>query len=272
MLRSARALFLLFSAALVFCQTPAAPPAFDVAELKANKSSDPNASADFGKGGQVMVHNVPLKYLISAGFHIRAEELQGAPGWTETERFDIVAKAPPTTSEDDLRRMLITLLQDRLKLATHTEQKVMPVYALVVGKNGPKSLKESTPARPADDRCNGVPAPTPGDRAFNCQHTTMADLAEHLQGAVRGYIQIPVVDQTGIKGSYDFLLSFTPAGRLTGGGGRGGDNEQKSTAPMGSGLSIFDALQAQLGLKLESRKIPMPIVVVDHVERTPTEN
>jgi len=271
MWRSVRALFLLFSAAPLFCQAQQAPPAFDVAELKANKSSDPDAAADFGKGGQVTVRNVPLKVLIAAGYHIRMDELQGAPGWTETERFDIVGKAPPTTSEDDLRRMLITLLQERLKLATHTEQKLMPVFALVVGKGGPKNLKESAPSRPAEDRCRRAPAATPGDLIMACQHTTMANLAEDLQG-FRGYIQIPVVDETGIKGSYEFSLTWTPAGRLTGGGGRGGDSEQKQTAPMGSGQSVFDALQAQLGLKLESKKLPMPIVVVDHVERTPTGN
>jgi len=269
--RSATLVFL--SAFPAFCQTPPARPSFDVAEVKANKSSDLDASGDFDKGGRVTVRNLPLKYLISLGFHVRPEDLQGAPAWTESERFDIVAKAPPTTSEDDLRRMLITLLEDRFKLATHTEQKVTQVYALVVGKGGPKNLKESTPARAAEDRCRGGQA-APGDRAFECQHTSMADLAQVLASGVRGYIQIPVVDETGIKGSYDFQLSFTPAGRLEGGGrgGRGGDSDATPAPPMGSGLSIFDALQAQLGLKLESKKLPMPIIVIDHVERTPTEN
>ena len=264
-------LFLLFSALSAFCQNQPAPLAFDVAELKVNKSSDPDVSADFGKGGQLMVRNVPLKLLIAEAYHVRSEELQGAPAWTESERFDVVAKAAPTASEDDLRRMLIALLQERLKLAAHTEQKVMPVYVLIVGRNGPKNLKESAPARPGEDRCSGAAGPVPGDRAFKCEHTTMADLAGTLARGVRGYITIPVVDQTGIKGSYNFEFNFTPAGRLNGAGGRG-DSDQRSAAPIGSGLSLFDALQAQLGLKLESRKIPMPVVVVDHVERTPADN
>jgi len=266
-----RAAFILLWALPVFCQTPPAPLSFEVAELKANHSSDLNYAVDFGKGGRLIVRNVPLKYLISEGYHVRPEAVSGAPGWSESERFDVVAKAPPTTSEDDLRRMLVALLQERLKLATHTEQKVMPVYALVVGKNGPKNLKESEPARAAEDRCVSGPPPTPGDRELVCRHTSMAALADAMPRVVRGFIQLPVVDQTGIQGSYEFKLDFTPANRLDG-VGRGGDGGKSGTAPLGSGLSIFDALQAQLGLKLESKKLPMPVIIIDHVERTPTEN
>lgn len=263
---------LAFAAALpAFCQPPP-PPAFDVAEIKLNKSGALDSNGDFDKGGRVTVRNLPLKYLIALGYHVRIQDLQGAPGWTESERVDIVAKAPPSTSEDDLRRMLITLLQDRFKLATHTDQKVTSLYALVVSKGGPKNLKDSTPPAATEQRCHRASPPVSGDVGTACQHTSMSDLAEYLAGAVPGYVQMPVVDQTGLKGIYEFQLFWTPAGRLNAGAGRGGDGAENRAAEAGSGTSVFDALQTQLGLKLEARKQPMPVVVVDHIERMPTEN
>jgi uncharacterized protein (TIGR03435 family) len=255
--------FLLACAA--FCQSAAAPPSFDVAELKVNKSGAPNYTADFSKGGQVTARNVPLNLLIAAAFHIRPEELQNAPAWAGSERFDLIAKAAPTTPEADLRRMLLTLLEDRLKLAAHMEQKVMPVYALVVAKGGPRNLTPSTPSRPGEKICPDIEPAAPSDEAMRCSHTNMAQLAGEL-GSLRREIEAPVIDQTGLSGSYDFQLSYTPARRLT--DVDSGDRR----SPMGSGISLFNALQAQLGLKLESRKLPVPVVVVDHVERTPTEN
>jgi uncharacterized protein (TIGR03435 family) len=142
-----------------------------------------------------------------------------------------------------------------------------------VGKGGPKNLKESTPPAATEQRCRRAPAPASGDVGQTCQHTSMADLADFLTNAVPGYIQMPVVDQTGLQGFYEFQVFWTPAGRLNAGPGRGGDAgaENRSTI-VGSGASIFDALQSQLGLKLESKKLPMPVVVVDHIERLPAEN
>ena len=272
MLRTARAGLVFFSALPGFCQETPTPPAFEVAEVKVNKSGGFDSSGDFDKGGRVTVRNLPLKYLIALGYHVRIQDLQGAPGWTESERLDIVAKAPPSTSEDDLRRMLITLLQERFKLATHTEQKVMEVYALVAGRGGPKGLKESTPPRSTEQRCHRMSPAVPGDVGTECQHSSMSDLAGYLENAVPGYIQAPVVDQTGIQGVYEFQLFWTPAGRLNAGPGRGGDGSENRSAQIGSGTSVFDALQSQLGLKLESKKLPMPVVVVDRVERLPAEN
>jgi uncharacterized protein (TIGR03435 family) len=94
-----------------------------------------------------------------------------------------------------------------------------------------------------------------------CQHMTMDDLADTLPGLAPGYVRdTPVVDQTGLKGSYEFKLDWTPAGRL-------------NASPDGTaGISLFDALEAQLGLKLENRKIPLPTVVIDHIDRVPSEN
>ena len=273
MFRSTRAILAYLAALPAFCQPPMSAPAFDVAEVKPNKSGGFDSNGDFDKGGRVTVRNLPLKYLIALGYHVRLQDLEGAPGWTESERFDIVAKAPPSTSEDDLRRMLITLLQERFKLATHTDRKVASVYALVVGKGGPKNLKESTPPAATEQRCHRAAPPAPGDVGTACQHISMADFAEYLANAVPGYIQMPVVDQTGIQGFYEFELFWTPAGRLNAGPGRGGDaGTENRPAIVGSGASVFDALQSQLGLKLDSKKLPMPVIVVDRVERLAADN
>ena len=209
-----------------------------------------------------MATNVPPKELIAEAYHIRADNLSGAPNWTETERFDIVAKAPPATSPDDLRQMMVALLRERFGLATHTEQKVIPAYALVKAKNGP-SLKQSEPARDVDGGCAPARASTRRDRGISCQHMSMADLADALPDMAGGYIDTPVVDRTGVEGFYDFELSWTPAARL---------NSSGTQPTVGSGLSVFKALEDQAGLKLESRKLPLPVVVIDHVDRTPTGN
>jgi len=269
MLRSAKLLLAICPLVPAFCQAPAGAPAFDVAELKLNKSGDMNMSGDFGKGGQLTARNVPLKYLIAEGYHVRMDQLE-APGWTGSERYDIVAKAAPTTSTDELRRMVIRLLQDRLKLATHTEQKPMQVFVLVVGKGGPKLTKstgEPPEVRPGYNHCRASVTPA-GDRSMECSYMSMAQLAQSLPLMVPGYVQMPVVDQTAIEGLYDFKLNFTPAGRME----RSETGAADSAAPVGMGLSFFDALQSQVGLKLEGKKVPMPVIVVDHIERTPPEN
>jgi uncharacterized protein (TIGR03435 family) len=229
-----------------------------VAELKVNKSGTLDVVADHGKNGQVTVRNLPLKFLIANAFNVRIDEVQNAPGWTETERVDLLAKAPPETPGDDLRLMLVHLLEERLKLATHIEQRVMPVYVLIPAKNGVKDLTETTPAHPYDDICHGAAAATPGERTFQCQHASMKQLADRMHlGMFGSPVQYPVVDQTGQKGSYDFQFTFTP--------GRAG-------TAIGSGTTLFEALEAQLGIKVETKKLPSPVVVVDHLEREPVEN
>jgi uncharacterized protein (TIGR03435 family) len=261
MLRTATAILFLLSSTPASGQSPSAPLSFEVADVKVNKSGDLQISADL-KNGRVAVHNAPMKLLITAAYHIPPNALEGGPGWLETDRFDVVAKAAATTSEADLRLMLRTLLADRFKLAIHQDQKSMPAWVLTVGKAGPK-LQQSDAAKPGDQRC----APgqgTPGDQHIVCQHMTMGDLVDNLPAIAPGYVRdTPVVDQTGLKGSYEFKLDWTPAGRLNAAAG----------SPDGTAaISLFDALEAQLGLKLENRKIPLPIVVIDHIDRVPSEN
>ena len=242
-----------------FAQSAPAPAEFEVAEVKANDSGQQAIQARILPSGQISVRNIRMRDLIVQAY--KAGDAAGGPTWLDSDRFDIVAKAPPNTTEDALRVMLQNLLTRRFKLASHWEKKTMPVYALVAGKRGFKLA----PAAGA-----GQPKCSPGQGAEGLNHTvctnfTMADLANWLSTRIApSFISRPVVDLTGLKGSYDIRLDWVPQ-PLVGNAGDAAD------APAG-GATVFEALDKQLGLKLESRRLPMPVIVIDHIERVPTEN
>src|SRR5215469_10733716 len=121
-------------AARVWAQSP---QAFEVADLKANKSGEARMAIDLQPGGKLLMRNVPLKVMIVFAYHVRPEALTG-PSWLDTERYDVVAKASEVAPPDHIRRMTQSLLIQRFHLATHTEQKLMPAYALSMGKSGSK--------------------------------------------------------------------------------------------------------------------------------------
>jgi uncharacterized protein (TIGR03435 family) len=191
-------------------------------------------------------------------YGVQGDMITGAPKWLDSDRFDIVAKAPPETPEPTLLLMFQTLLAERFKLAIHRESKVTPVFALVVANGGPK-LQVANGSRQHD--CAWLPRED-GLRHRECHKMTIAQLVSQLPGMGGAGIDRPVLDLTELSGAYDFQFEFRPQ--------RPGSAED-SRAMADSGPTIFDAM-AQLGLKLESRKQPMPIIVIDHVERTPTEN
>jgi len=260
MLRTAFLFFL--SSIPAFTQTPA----FEVADVKVNKSGELRMAIDLQPGGRLTMRNVPMKVLIVFAFHLRPEALAGGPPWLDSERFDVVAKAPETAPPDDVRRMVQTLLAERFKLVVHTEQKLMPAWALVLGKSRPK-LQPSQTALLSAQRC--VPGEGPPDqRHVECRHVTVAFLADYLQELAPRDFTVPVVDQTGLQGAYDFKLDWTPRPTAVPPAG----DAPAAAPPAEDGPTIFDAVEVQLGLKLESRKLPLPIIVVDHVERAPSEN
>jgi uncharacterized protein (TIGR03435 family) len=192
--------------------------------------------------------NMMLRLYIQRAFGIKPYQLIG-PDWIDTERFVIVAKASAPAPQEKLMEMLRTLLAERFKLAFHRETKEIPVYALVVTKNGPK-LKEAT-----DDGPSNADGGDNGELIFS--RVTMDILA----GVLAASVDRPVVDETGLKGKYNFALAWAERKR------KGGPMESASPdAP-----SVFTALQESLGLKLEPRRAPVEIFVIDHVER-PTEN
>src|ERR1700691_71762 len=269
--------------------TSTAPPAFDVASIKPNKG---------GMGimirmekGRFVANNITVKFLLQEAYHVKDSQISGAPGWTDTEHYDIEAKlddsspdAGPKLSPDQqgvqTRLMLQSLLADRFKLTLHHETKELPIYALVVTKTGPK-LHESAhePAAAPDDAAPPVPlapnGPQPrhsvrmmgrGDLSINAENLDMcAEVLSRQLGLL-------VVNKTGLKGDYDFALKWTPdesQGQMFGGpgGGPGGPPRDAAPPPDASGPSIFAALQEQLGLKLESQKGPVDTLAIDHNER-----
>jgi uncharacterized protein (TIGR03435 family) len=256
----------------VITKIPTFPTEFDVAEVRPAKpvatpegqigQAGPMGQMDF-RNGRVQIMGATLKGLISLAYDTTMERIVGGPKWLAEDRFDIIAKAPATVPFDALRGMLKTLIVQRFTMTIHTEDQPMPVYVLAQGKK-PK-LKESDGT--ARSECQIV---NKERRTYICQNTTMAQLAERLPNVAGAYIHPPVLDLTGLKGAYNFEAYWTPKGQLTSGAKAGGDPNQ-APAPTDD-VTVFEAMDKQLGLKLEEQKHPIPVLVVDKVERTPREN
>ena len=239
----------------IFGQAVKSAPAFEVASVKVNTSGE-SRTTDNLDNGRLMLHNYPMLGIIAFAYSISFDRIAG-PQWLGTERYDIDAKFVPGTvrSRDDLLLMVQKLLAERFHLTIHHEQKPVPAWALVVGKNGLK-LQPSATESEFKATCGREGAQI----ACRCRKTTMAQLAEQLPHWVsRPLFDAPVVDQTGLQGTYDFSLIWTPT-----------DKPDESVEP--PGVSLFDAIQDQLGLKLELRKAPVDRLIIDHIDRVPTEN
>jgi uncharacterized protein (TIGR03435 family) len=233
-------------------------PKFDVATVKANRSPDANNERGYwkaAKGDQVKItlRNGTLLTFIEQAFGMKEYQITG-PDWLKKERFDIVAIASHVNN-DQLRPMLQELLKERFKLEVHRESKVLPVYALVPGKSGAKIQAV---------KAEGDSGVWGGVGKLTVKKLSMAHFAETLSGQM----DRPVLDMTGLDGVYDFTLQYTPETQpqVT------GDGQSPAAPDLAAGPSIFTALQEQLGLKLESRKAPVEILVIDHAEKEPTEN
>jgi uncharacterized protein (TIGR03435 family) len=250
---------------------PDVPTEFEVAEVHPTKLG-PTERGVQNQNGRLDLQGFTLKQLISMAFEVEEARVVGGPKWLDTDRYDVIAKAPRDPPPDATRGMLKALIVERFKLAVHNEDQPVPVFALTLGKRSPK-LKESDGSARSDCK---ISVEVKG-RTYTCQNTTMAQLAERLPSVAAAYIVHPMVDLTGLKGAYDFALVWTPRGRLPGVAGRGGDagaqaeGIAQASAPAGD-LTVFEAIDKQLGLKLEEQKHPMPAVVIDRVERAPAGN
>ncbi|MGA3019781.1 MAG: TIGR03435 family protein [Bryobacteraceae bacterium] len=239
---------MLLAAGLALAQLQDARPAYEAASVKLNTSGSGHSSSD-GSKGQVVMANQTLKRLIERAYNVKPMQVTG-PSWMEDLRFDIAAKYPPDTKNDDRLPMLRTLLEDRFKLSVHRETKEMPGYALVAAKSGFK-LKPVEPGGGDSMDHNGGRVQTL--TATKVSMTQLADFVARTLGAM-------VVDKTGIDGVYNFELRWT-------------NDDQNPTATDIDGVpSMFTALQEALGLRLQAQKVPVEVVVVDHVERVPIEN
>jgi uncharacterized protein (TIGR03435 family) len=219
--------------------------AFEVASIRPSASADSRSHDVINEGGIVLT-NVNLRQCVEAAYGIQDPELVG-PDWLETARFDIQAKPPAVHPKEYLQPMLKTLLEDRFRLAAHRETRTIRAYALAIDKDGLK-IKE---VEPGEGKTN-----TSGSR-FVGTKVTMNRLVQFLSRI----LDRPVIDKTGTQGVFDIDLHYAW-------------EELTVTAPKQSlkGPSIFAALREQLGLKLQSEKLPVEVVVIDHIERVPTAN
>ncbi len=275
-------------AATVFAS---APQSFEVASIKPSAGDGRRVGISIAPGGRFTASGINVKWLVQEAYDVRDFQISGGPDWLTSQRYDIVAKADePNLTREKIRPMLRSLLAERFNLKIHRETKELPTYALVVAKNGPKlrasdvkndaqpdepapkAVGPGTPTGPA--HAEGQPAPVGARRKgasirmgrgrLDGQDISVSEIANLLAQQVGR----PVEDQTGLRGKYDFILEWTPDENMRG-GGPFGDGMAHEGAPGGdsSGPSIFTALQEQLGLKLESKKGPVEILVIDHVDR-----
>ncbi len=265
------------------------PPAveFDVAVIKPT-------NPDFkGTRMQILLDRIniqgaTLSLLIQNFYDVSSDMVQGAPRFMDEDRWDITAKMistdpgqPPQADPETRTKLITKLLEDRFKLKMHFEDRVVPAYTLSSVK--PKMAKADPTTRTG---CNEGPGPDGKDprianpvlsRLLYCRNMTMAQFADQLPQVANGYVHAAVLDKTGLTDTYDFTLSFSASGLLQSGlpgpGSRLPQQSRAAGAPEPSGaLSLPDAVSRQLGLKLELEKRPAPVLVVDHVERQPTEN
>lgn len=243
---------------------PALPAEFEVAEIKRSGRDSGQRGGPFQSGYRVELRGYTLSRLIGLAWGMDgADMITGGPGFAYKEQFDIVAKAPVITpvpgapaarelSADALHAMLRALLADRFGLETHMEARPAIVYSLVAAR---PRLQKADPS----ERTSCTPAGTQILMVFECRNLTMAQLAAVLPKFSPGDLAHPVVDATQMEGAWDFTLSFTPAALARGGGA-------------GGALTLPEAVDKELGLKLVMQRRRVQVVVIDHVEAKPTDN
>ena len=223
------------------------------------KPSPPDAVAmhmSFDQG-RLSVHGATVQFCVEAAWQLQDFEISGGPKWIASDRYDILAKAPDAAGQIQLMQMLQTLLADRFQMQFHRESRLVAGYALVVAKSGPK-LKEAA---------EGAPTGTGMGRGMvNGTAAPMTRLAE----ALARVLGRPVADETGLAGKYDFRLEWTAADTepLM---QKPGEMPDPAGQPAELGPSVFAAIQEQLGLRLEARRAPVQVMVIDRLDK-PTEN
>lgn len=244
-----------------FGQSTPTKPAFQIADVHVSGyARNPIMQGGVLRAGRYELRQATMLDLIKTAYGVDLNTVVGGPSWLESDRFDVTAKAPPATSAETVNLMLQELLTDRFKLVVHKDMKPMPRFVLTVGKGKPK-LKEADGS--GEPGCQGQPPAQPSPdtiplQEFSCRNMTMAALAAFLLRQAPSYLTSPVLDSTGIKGVWDFDIKWTMKGLLPLAGTEG--------------ITVFDAVDKQLGLKLESQRVPIPVLVVDSVNQKPTAN
>jgi uncharacterized protein (TIGR03435 family) len=230
----------------IHAQTPAQSPAKQAFEVASVRLAAPGGTSSFSAPGAAhfTATNISLTVLISMAYGLEGDyQFAGKPTWLDSQTYDVLAKpeGDQPLSYEEFKPLLQQLLQQRFHLAVHRETRDLPGYALVVAKGGPK-------LQPGSGATGQIYILTNGIRGQAVSLHLFSSLLSRPTGR-------PVADQTGIQGNYDIKLEYAP-----------------NTAADSDLPSIFTALQEQLGLKLESQKVPVEMLVIDHVDRVPTEN
>jgi uncharacterized protein (TIGR03435 family) len=225
---------------------------FEVVSVKPNRSLSDSSHSN-SDDGRYTGTNLSLANLIAEAYGIRDYQLEG-PDWIRSEKFDIAAQFPDALPQDPVQynaalgAMMQKMLADRFKLTIHRQQKPFTVYGLAVAKNGIK-FKEVPDTGSHSSKSNKL------------QFTGTCISMEGFAGFLARRVELPVIDMTGLKGFYDLKLAITPLPPV-----------QPGEPPDSPGAIMSIALQEQLGLKLETRKAPIEVIVVDHAEKVPTDN
>ncbi len=215
-------------------------PEFEVASVKPHSSSEGSPNVSIARDpGRLTYTNMTVRGLIREAYGLKVYPLSRGSDALSTDRYDVIAKVSPDASKEQRMLMLQALLAERFKLVVHRETKELHVYALLAGKNGPKF-------RAVEDDGSAAETGSGGGHQIKAHHISMKLLAATLQG----HIGDTVVDATGLTGLFDLNLDF---------------NVDESTSS--EGPTVFEAVERQLGLKLEARKGPVEVVVIDHLEK-----
>jgi uncharacterized protein (TIGR03435 family) len=260
-------------------------PSFEVATIKASDPGQRGTQIMNQPGGRLVMRGLTVLGMVTQAYNVRNFQVTGAPGWVSNDRWDLEARSeegsiPPQTGPPDPTKpspiglRLQSLLEDRFQMKLHRETKELPIYELSVAKGGPK-IKLNDDQTPYKERERGAPPPPPGQRGGQMSRFSMRVGRGSLEAVAMDIDLIaqtlasqlgrPVLNKTGLKGLYDVKLTWTPDPALQGPGGP----DAPPADP--SGPSIFTAIQEQLGLKLDSAKGPVELLVIDSVQR-PSEN
>jgi uncharacterized protein (TIGR03435 family) len=248
---------------------PTAPSQFEVASVKRNVSGNAEGSIGAQPNGRFAVSNVPLRFILQVSYELPAFRVIGGPDWIDVERYDIQGKAAGVATNAELSAMMRTLLGERFKLKTHTDTRPVAGFALVRarqdGRLGPQLGPHAEPCPPQSAQAgrdtSGLPLcgmMSGSDRIIHMSARPMTDLAMLLARRLAR----PIVDRTGLAGLFDLRLEWTEDAR---------SSAPLTQAPAGDGVSVYTALQEQLGLKLQSERVATEFMVIDNVER-PTDD
>src|SRR5262245_52874861 len=233
---------------MAFGQSTEKPPAFEMADVHtAATTLQPQMSGGTPRGGRFEIRTATMVDLIKTAYGVTDEKVSGGPNWLGSDRFDVIAKTPANVTTESARLMLRTLLADRFGLKVHNDTKPLPVFVLSLGK-GKHKLKESDGTK---NGCQPQPiTPQPGIvplQVVDCWNMTSAQIAENLRMMANAYLDKTVIDETKLEGKWDFELKWTGRAQLAAAGA--------------DGISVFDAVDKQLGLKLELQNVASAVIV-----------